>query len=426
MSLSSRLAHLGFPELAGQGRFVMANAIDSCGSGLMLAFQVVYFVDTTSASLTTVGTALTVAQVLALPTAMVVGPLLDRVGARAVAAMGNGISALGFTGVLFVQTGWQIVLVTLVTQIGGTMYWTSSSALVVLAAKDGARIRWFGFLRALRNVGVGAGGGLGMVAVGVGGVAGLHGVVLANVVTFVIAAYLLVTWKPVRDVGAGGLTAQRSPIAVSQLSYVDVLRDRTYLRLIAVNFSFVYAAMVIGILLAAYIVDGLHQGAWIAGMLVVMNTALVAATQTVVSRTVEHRRPTRVIAVASLLNAVSFGVFALLGILAPGLAILGTFVATVIYTVAEILACSPVNELSVALAPEHGRGRYLAVFQLSWSLGAVSAPLLLTSLLARGAALPWVFLLILSLVALSLAWGLDRSAAWGMASAQRRAEGASS
>jgi MFS family permease len=404
----SRLSRWGFPDLTGQGRFVTANVIDAFGNGLLLAFQVVFFVEVTSVSLVTIGAALTLAQFLALPTAMVTGPMLDRMSARTVATIANSISALGFAGFLFVHAPWQIVIAATVTQVGSTMYWTSSSALVVLAAREGERTRWFGFLRALRNIGNGVGGGLAVVAVAAGGIAGLRGLVVANILSFAIAANLLARWRPPRHADKPSETISSEAAGRPQPSYLEVMKDGRYLRLVAVNLSFVYAAMVLSVLLAVYITAGLHRGAWIAGTLVVVNTSLVALTQTAASRRIERWRPTRVLAWASLLNAAAFALFAILGIVPVWMTVAGMFVAIVIYTVSEILACSPINELSVALAPDHARGRYLAVYQLSWTVGGLSAPWLLTSLLSRGAALPWMFLLVISLLAVPVVLTLDR------------------
>jgi len=46
----------------------------------------------------------------------------------------------------------------------------------------------------------------------------------------------------------------------------------------------------------------------------------------------------------------------------------------------------------VDLAPADAPGRHLAAFQLSWSIGQAAAPALLTWLLSRGAAWPWLVL----------------------------------
>ncbi|MFD0347020.1 hypothetical protein ACFQ0M_15175 [Kitasatospora aburaviensis] len=66
------------------------------------------------------------------------------------------------------------------------------------------------------------------------------------------------------------------------------------------------------------------------------------------------------------------------------------------------------EELSVALADPGQRGRYLAVYQLSWNLGQAVAPGLLTLLLGHGAAWPWLFLLVVSLTAVPGLLRLER------------------
>jgi len=412
---------LGLPALAGHGRFVAATAIDSTGTGLILAFTIVYFVQTTSLSLVAIGAAMTLARLLALPTAMVVGPLLDRVGGRAVAAAGNVVSAAGFLGFLLVHSAWQIVIVALLVQIGHATYWTSSGALVVLASKRAeGRGRWFAFVHALRNAGMGLGGALGALVFAVGAVRGLRAIVVADAASYVLAAVLLATWR----VGQGGRdgseaddgapdapAAPDTPAAASPpASYRAVLRDGRYLLLIAINVTVVFAAMLISVLLAVYITQSLHRGAWIAGALLVLNTVQVAVMQTLVSRRLERYRTTRVIAAAGALFAASFAIFAALSF-APGEAVTaGLFVAMFVYTVGEMAAGPATDNLSVSMAPASMRGRYLGVYQLSWTIGQIVAPGLLTFLLAHGSVLPLMFLLSLSVATVPMALLLERLA----------------
>jgi len=427
------LRRLGLPTIAGSGPFVVANAIDSLGYGLMFAFPIVYFAETTSLSLPQVGAAMTIARLLTLPAPMLAGPLLDRFGARAVGVTGMAISAVGFLGFLVAHASWQVILVTALTHIGSSVYSVSSSALVVLAAVEPEeRTRWFGFVRVLRNIGVGLGGALGAAAVGVGGEDGLRGIVVANALSFVIALWLIGTWSPrrpspppvvpVAGKAAGPATgnapatgkaaaASAAGAPTAPVSYLAVLRDGAYMRLVAVNVAIVFAAVMLGVLLAIAVTDGLHQDTWYVGALIVVNTGMVITTQTVATVFIERYRPTRVIAVSCLLNAAAFGVFALLHG-APGwLVVAGLFAGIFLYTVAEIAAVPPTSELSVALAPEHARGRYLAVFQMSWTVGGALAPWLLTSLFAQGPVWPWIFLLALSVLAVPVVLSLERTMA---------------
>ncbi|WP_329399567.1 MFS transporter [Streptomyces lydicus] len=409
----------GLPDLAGKGRFVAANLIDSLGNGLVMAFTVVFFVKTTSLSLAAVGAALTIGQLLVLPVPLLIGRLLDTYGPRIVVAAGNWISVAGFIGFLFSHAAWQIVLWQFVVQLGSTAFWMGNSPLTVLVASGVERARWFGFVRALRNVGVGVGGAASAVALSIGTVAGLRAVMVLNAVTFAIAGWLVITLRGADTYEAAGAgSADPKPAGPEQAAgattgppsggYRTVLTDTRYLRLVATNISFVFASTVLSVLLAVYAVDYLGVGAWIVGAVVVLNAAMVALLQTLASRWIEARRPVTVLVLALVFNAAAFAVFGTLLVL-PGWAVIaGLLIAVVLYTVAEILGSPPTSELSVVMAPEHLRGRYLGVYQLSWSVGGAVAPALLTALLAGGAALPWVFLAAISVLAVPLVLGLDR------------------
>lgn len=186
-----------------------------------------------------------------------------------------------------------------------------------------------------------------------------------------VAALLLGRWKPDEQ------RVERSAADLADLptvGYRTVLMDRRYMLLVAINVSFVFAALVLSLLLGVYIIEGLGEDAWIAGALLVLNSVQVALTQTVVSRAMERFRATRVLAVSCLISAAAFGLFAVL-VAAPAWAVItGLFTATLLYTIAETTATPRSEDLSVQLAPEHMRGRYLAVYQLSWTFGQTVAP----------------------------------------------------
>jgi len=174
-------------------------------------------------------------------------------------AIGNGISVLGFVGFLFSHAAWQIVIAQVIVQFGSTCYWMASGPLTVLAAQGTERARWFGFVRALRNVGVGFGGVASAVALSVGTIIGLRAVMVTNAVTFALAAWLILTWRPAGLVPKSAPAEERpEPVAVN---YLTVLRDARYLRLGGVNVAFVFASMVLSVLLAVYTVDNLGVGA---------------------------------------------------------------------------------------------------------------------------------------------------------------------
>jgi MFS family permease len=420
-----RRSAFGIPASRGNGKLLGAAAVDSVGSGLVLAFIVVYFVRTTSVSLPSVGGALTLARLLASPTAVAVGPLIDRFGARRVAASGNAVSAVGYAGFLAAHQVWVIVLVAWLAQIGAVTYWTSSTGLVVLAAAPEQRPRWFAVLGSLRNIGLGFGGAVGAFLIGAGGVTGLRVVVVANALSYVVACLLLTAWRPSSATSAASAASSASAtsaaLAPSQDAapavveprggYRTVLRDRRYLLLIGVNIAFVFSALVLSLLLTVFVTDGLHRPAWIGGVLLTANTVQVSLSQPAVTARLERIRPCRVIAAGAVINAVACTVFALVDLgsgwtVAAGLA-LGIF----LYSLAETVATPFQEELSVSLAADGLGGRYLAVYQLSWTFGQTAAPGLFAVLLTAGPRCPWLFLTGLSLTAVPALLVLERMVA---------------
>ncbi|SDT82556.1 Predicted arabinose efflux permease, MFS family [Streptomyces sp. TLI_053] len=403
---------LGLPASAGRHRpLIGAHLIDSLGTGLVLAFTLVFFARTTALSLTTVGAAVSAARLLALPVAPVVGPLIDRHGARPVAAWANALSALAYAGFLLADRASLIVLVCLLAQAGQAAYWTASTGLVVLAAPAGERTRWFALVQTLRNAGLGLGGAAGALLVGDGGTGGLRVLVALNAASYLAAAVLLARWRPAPAEPPATRAAARVRSGAGQGAggYRAVLADRRYLLMVVVNLSSVLASMVLSVLLAVHVTAALHLDASLAGALLVLNGVQVVLTQSPVSRLLEGHRPTRTAAAGAGLNAAAFALFAVLPADGPRWLVLsGLVVAMLVYNLAETVATPGREELSVALAHPARRGRYLAVKQLSWNLGQALAPGLLTLLFAHGPAWPWLFLLVTSLAAVPGLLRLER------------------
>lgn len=90
--------------------------------------------------------------------------------------------------------------------------------------------------------------------------------------------------------------------------------------------------------------------------------------------------------------ACTFALLWALSVAPHWLIIPGLFAAIVVATSAEVLNGPTMRDLVSAVAPDTLQGRYFVIHRLSWSVGG-TAPFLLTSLLAHGAAWPWVFLL---------------------------------
>jgi MFS family permease len=377
---------LGLPELKGRHSLAGALFTDSLGDGLFVPFAVVYFLHTTGLRLTVVGLGLTTASLLALPAAPVSGILIDRLSPARVVISGNLVSAVAFTGYLFVTDLWQLILLAFLAAAGGRFFWTANLALVGDAFEGAERAKWFAFQRAARNAGYGLGGLLAAAALGVGSDIGYRALALANAVSFLLAAGLVAWWR------RGSPDKPRAHAATTRQSFRAPLSDGPFLLLAAMNVMFVLCMMVLDILLALYLVRVLHQPVWLSGLCFAANTVAVAVGQTAVWALFQHRRPVRVVQLSAVVWGASFLLLIPLRTLPAALAIPGVFLAIAVYTAAELIQGPVFNGLVVAAAPEHLRGRYMAVYQLSWALGQATAPGLFGWLFTVNHDLPWVSL----------------------------------
>lgn len=388
---------LGLPDLGGRYQLAGALFTDSLGDGLFVPFAVVYFLHTTGLSLSLVGLGLSAASLLAMPAAPVSGMLIDRFSPAAVVITGNLVSAAAFAGYLLVDRLWELIFFAFFAAAGNRFFWTANLALVGEAFEGPERARWFAFQRAARNAGYGLGGLLAAAALGSGSGIGYRALALANSVSFLVAATLVFRWRR-REAAAGrradGTERGDSDGAKSRGrgGYRAALTDRPFLLLTGMNVVFVLCMMVLDVLLAVYLVRVVHEPVWLSGFLFAANTVAVAVCQTVVWGMFASRRPVRVLQLSAAVWGGSFLLLWLVSALPASFAIPGVFVAIAVYTIAELIQGPVFNGLVVATAPEHLRGRYMAVYQLSWALAQAAAPGLFGWLFSTNHALPWIVL----------------------------------
>lgn len=394
---------LGLPNTRGRVLLIVAQSIDALGTGLFLPFAVVYFHVAKGIPLVTVGAILSVAALLSLPAGPLVGSLIDRLGPRRVVIASNLVRVLTFGGYVVADEPWQLVALATVTMWGESMFWPGAAALVAQVADGGQRARWYAMERALRNIGIGAGGLVGSVLVTWGGTSGYTYVVLLNAVSFLVAAGLFAAWRP------PALPAPAGPAPIRERgAYREVLADRAFRGVLATVCVFALCDLALTVLLSAYVIDARGLPAWQPGVLFAVNTVLVVLAQTAVSGLVERHRRVRVLQAAAGIWVVSFVLFAAVPAGHAGVALGMLALAVVVFTVAELLQAPTSSALTVAIAAEHLRGRYLGLEELMWSAARVVAPATFTWLLAKGPGLPWLALSVCCLAAIAVLQRVNR------------------
>ncbi|MEO6019185.1 MAG: MFS transporter [Knoellia sp.] len=394
------LQRLGFPRVGEHRRFVSAIVADTIGTGLFLPLTILYFLKVTDLSLVEVGAALSVSALLTMPAAFVIGTLVDRFGGRRMMLIGNLVQAVGMLAYLWVEAFWPVALATVLLNLGRQAFWGSFGNVVTAITQRGERELWFGFLQALRNLGFAIGGVLAGVAVQLDTELAFHAVVIANTATFVLAFFLLLDVPDHRSVAIDDQPAG---------GWGVVLRDRAYLRLVLGQLLFVVGMMVLNFALPVYAVETLDLPGWVVGAVFTLNTLLTGLGAGLTVRWMTGRVRARMMSLAQVFFVLGYAGFALAGVLPVGVAVAVMLLGAIVYTGGELTGGPVFSATAAEAAPDHLRGRYLGLVQLSWGLGGAVAPVAYTALLEHGTYTIWLVLGLIGLLGAAYSLTLPRA-----------------
>ena len=380
-------------------RFVAAIVADTVGSGLFMPLTLLYFLAMTDLSLVQIGSAMSASALLTMPGAFVIGSLVDRFGPRKMMLAGNLVQAAGMLAYLWADSLLAVALWTALLNVGRQSFWGSFGNVVTAISAPGERELWFGFLQAVRNLGYSIGGVLAGIALQIGTDLAFQTVVVVNAVTFVVAFVLLIDVPDHR-----AATPDDAPVE----GWGTVLRDGAYLRLVLGQFGFVAGMMVLNFALPVYVAETIDLPGWVVGAIFTLNTAMVGLGQGLVVRRMTGQVRSRMMGLAQVAFVVSYGMFVVAGWLPVWLAVALMLLGAAVYTLGELTGGPVLSATAAEAAPDHLRGRYLGLFQLSWGIGGAITPLAFTWLLDRGPTTLWWVLTLVAIVSATYLQRLPR------------------
>ncbi len=395
------LSRLGFPAIGRHRLFVTAIGIDALGSGVWMPLSVLYFIRVTDLSLVHVGAALSIAATLSFPLALVIGAVVDRYGAKGVLQAGNVLQAIGFAAYPLAHSVVTVTLVVAIAAMGRTAFWGSYSPMVAAVSETGEREKWFGFLGALRNCGFAVGGLMAAAAITIGTDSAFHAVALLNAASYVLAFVLMVRVE-VHGVHRDGMLQRQGG------GWSEVVRDPGYRWLVGANFGYAMGCLALNVVMPVYIVQMLHLPGWVSGSVYVINTVLIGVGQGLIVRQMTGSARWRIVVLAAGLMITAFLMMYGAGELTMNLAIAVVMLAAVVYTLGEMAGGPVLAALAAESPPPHLRGRYLAVYQLSWNAASAVAPVLYLWLLHQGHLPAWAVLSTLALFGAACCFPLRR------------------
>ncbi|SFF49466.1 Major Facilitator Superfamily protein [Actinacidiphila alni] len=381
-------------RIPGERAMLGAMAVDSVGSGMYVPFSLVFFHHITGLSFAVVGAVLTAVGLIGMGALPLAGAAVDRYGARRVQLALYGVRGAGFALYPFAVALPAFAAVALGTSFGDRAFPAVQQSYIGEVARGADRDRLQAAARALRNAGLGGGALLASLIITVAGDRGFTAAAWLNAASFGLAALLIRSVRPARTPGAA---ASSDVPACTKCGYRMVFADKPFLGLTVANFLTALGYSALPVLFPLFIVNTLAGPQSLTGAAFTINTVLCAVAGVFVAGRIRRHgaRRTRSAAFGAAIYATAFAALAAVAAVRPhaGWVVAAAVVGLVtLYTVAEMVHNPSAGTLAVAAAPENVRGRYMATYQLSWSLAATLAPSLFTVLIAAGAWLPWALL----------------------------------
>jgi MFS family permease len=341
------------------------------GYGAVLPFEIIYLHNARGFSLGVAGLVVGTITGVAFVVAPLVGPLIDRWGAR-VTAVGAGVAlAVGYAGLALAHTPAPAFAAAALAGAGNGGLNPSQSTLVTTLAPPDLRHRATAVSRVAGNAGIGIGGALGGL-VAAYGLRGFVALFLFNAVTYLV--YVGVLAAVVRD------GARPEPVTGG---YRLVVRDRAFIQLVVTEVAVIAVGWgIFTWLVPPYARNDLGIGARPIGLLLLANAATVVVAQVPVARFAEGRRRALMMAFAASIFAGAC-LLVVAGGSRVGTAYPALLVASIAVGVGECFYTTVLTPLIADLAPPGLRGRYMASMGFCWWIGLAIAPTLGAQLLGH-------------------------------------------
>jgi MFS family permease len=380
--------------------------VNTLGNGMFYTTSALFFTRSVGLSAAQLGLALALAGVCGVLAGVPMGRLSDRWGARRTLVTLVSLEAVGMLGYAFTHS-----FVTLVPLLCAVTFVDRGASTVrnalmgdVLAAE--VRVRGRSYLRAVTNVGIGAGSAIAAIALHYDTRAAYLTMVVANAATFLFAALLL-----------GRLPGGRGtePAASIGRSGRRALRDGPYLLVTALTgvLALQFGVMEVGIPL--WVVHDTHAPRLVISAVLVLNTVIVVLLQVRASRgTEDPRQAARICARSGVLLAAGCVAFGCAHGVPAVVAVVVLLVGAVLQTFGEILSSAAGWALGYDLAAPGATGEYQGVFNTGFAAGMLLSPLLITNTALRFGLAGWsgvgaIFLVAGAALIPATRWALTRN-----------------
>ncbi len=346
-------------------KLVVITFIDRLGGFLLFPFFALYITKKFDVGMTEVGILFALFSVSSFIGNFIGGALTDRLGRRGMiifSLLTSAFSTLAMGFVNSLEAFYTIAIISgIFTDTGGPAY----NAIIGDLLPEKKRAQGFGVLRVALNVSA-------VIGPAIGGFLAARSYlalfVIDAIISTIVAAIVYFTipeTKPELQPGT-----QPESMADSFKGYLRVFRDGAFLFFMLASILAWMTYMNMNTTLGVFLRDvhGIPESGY--GYIISLNAIIVVLFQFWTTRRLEKYPPMLVMALGTLLFAVGFVMYGMFS------SYIWFMLAMVIITIGEMVAIPVANAEVINFAPEDMRGRYGAVYGISWMLPFAVGPYL--------------------------------------------------
>jgi MFS family permease len=337
--------------------------VDRVGGTMLFPFFSLYITQKFGVGMTQAGIILGFFSIFSMLGSMIGGALTDKFGRRSLILFGLVFSALSTLTLGLVNAFWMLYPLAVLTGLLSDVAGPANQAMIADLLPEKQRAEGFGILRVVGNMAWILGPTMGGL---IANSSYFYLFISDAVVSCIVAAlfYMLIPeTKPEAQPGEEGQS-----VLAAFAGYGKVLKDLAFVAFIVAGMLMLLAYQQMYSTLSVYLRDNHGVDPQGYGFLLTSSAITVILFQFWTTRQIKHRSPFLMMALGTLFYMVGFGLFGFVSAY-------WLFVANiVIVTIGEMIIMPTSQALAANFAPEDMRGRYMAVFGLTWGIPSIFGP----------------------------------------------------
>jgi MFS family permease len=345
----------------------LGGVVNSFGNGFVYPFLFIYLHNVRGFALGVSGLIVATNAGVALLVGTPGGAAADRFGPKRTLAGSLALLTIAFALFPLVRAPWHAFALAALVGLANGVFWPSYHALLAAITPPNRRHAGYALQRVSMNLGFGVGGAVaGLIAASArpGTFTALFLIDAATYAAFLALLAVVPAASPQAPEVAGDLDHKPG--------YAAIVRDRVFLALLGLNIVFVTAGYAQLETLPVFAKNQAHVSERAIGLVFLVNSLVIVLAQLPLTRLVEGRRRMAMLALMTAIWAAAW-----LLVFGAGLWLsAATAAAVIVLAVGECLQGPTQQALIAELAPDHLRGRYMALSTSSWSIGWIAGPAL--------------------------------------------------